>query len=222
MHTPKPNKILWKLLNQVENGEAAKPAFGLPQHNTTVIANDTIVDSATFGAQSMFSTPNPFGDPVNYNGVAFEPLPSQPDQRMNGFSNQFNGFDADVNTTEAVTFNPFTILATETPPPVASHYVDYNAIRATLNNGITLTVSPTETKPVPPEARVNDKAAMDFFKDAAAAAFNQFGGKSNSTFNVRTNSPRSMASEQSGLSDGKVMPGINGNLTIFKVVYRNL
>lgn len=96
--------------------------------------------------------------------------------------------------------------------------IDYSAIRDTLNGDTTMMTTTTMPIAVPQEARPCDKAAMDFFKDAANAAFNQFGGKTNSTF--RTISPRPTANgggDQNGtlLNGGSADSAGSGKVIIF-------
>lgn len=96
---------------------------------------------------------------------------------------------------KASTFNPFATARTKSPAlnelkgmeftqsmPESQRFgspsvfnIDFDAIRATLESDAHNMTCPPDMGGSANDAKVDDKAAMDFFKDAAAAAFSEFG-----------------------------------------------
>lgn len=109
-------------------------------------------------------------------------------------------------TGKANTFNPFAMGGTKSPAlnelkgmefsqsmPESQQFggqgvfnIDFDAIRATLESDAHNLPCPSDMGSITNDPKTDDKAAMDFFKDAAAAAFSEFGtgaGKSAFKFN---------------------------------------
>lgn len=121
-------------------------------------------------------------------------------EQLDGILNHFNATNMETNATTAAiangntkskSFNPFSMGRTKSPAmndlkgmefsqslpessafkKTGSHQVNYEALRETLD------ISPNNFPISIEQQNINDKAAMDFFKNAAAAAFSEFGGK---------------------------------------------
>lgn len=200
----------------------------MPQHHSSAIGGE-LNDDTSFGSVASFSVSNPFTDSSSDAGFettaehhmsADRTALSDHCENSSAISNHSNGAASSAANTETIAFNPFAGVRTMAPaftdlkdfaPSMLeskqkSNCIDYGAIRATLSSAMLNDVGSSEAVASAQETRTCDKAAMDFFEDAATAAFNQFGGKTNSSFNVRTVSPRPNAAVQNGY-DGSAFNG---------------
>lgn len=139
-------------------------------------------------------------------------------------ANTITATAATGSAAKASTFNPFATARTKSPAlnelkgmeftqsmPESQRFgspsvfnIDFDAIRATLESDAHNQTCPPDMGGSANDAKVNDKAAMDFFKDAAAAAFSQFGtGPGQSAFKINR--------AGGGGSAGGAINGINGS-----------
>lgn len=160
---------------------------------------------------------------------------------FNAAQTESNTVPAPSNANNANTknkaFNPFAVGRTKSPAlnelkgmeftqsmPEAiqtksggSNQVNYEALRETgahevLNNTYPMQAQTQSQAQSQTQAMVNDKAAMDFFKDAAAAAFSEFGGaKRADPFSVNRAGPFS-----NGMGNGCDGVTFNGKVIFVK------